>query len=47
MSDIEHDHHVLSVVDLVQHSPFPGESGAVDADEFFAEGLADPVWIVQ
>src|SRR5262249_62368850 len=36
MPDVEHNHQVLAVDDLVQHPPFPAETGAVDAGQFGA-----------
>lgn len=47
MSDIEHDHYVLGVIDLVQRPPVSGDAGAEYAGELFAEGLANTMGFVQ
>jgi hypothetical protein len=31
MADVEHDHHMLGVIDLIQHPPVAAEAGAMDA----------------
>jgi hypothetical protein len=47
MADVEHDHHMLAVIDLIQHSPVAAKAGAVDAGQFRAERLAYPARILQ
>jgi hypothetical protein len=46
-ADVEHDHHVLSVIDLIQHPPAAAQAGAVDAGQLRAERLADPPRIIE
>jgi len=45
--DIEHHDRVLAVVDLVQHTPVPTESGTVDSSELVIQGLTDPLRIFE
>jgi hypothetical protein len=40
MADVEHDHHVLGVIDLMQHQQVAAEVGGVDVGQFRAERLA-------
>jgi hypothetical protein len=40
MADVKHDHHVLSVIDLVQHSPVAARASTVDPRQLRAEWLA-------
>jgi hypothetical protein len=47
MADVEHDHSVLGVIDLIWHSPVAAEAGAVYPGQFRAKRLANPPWIVQ
>jgi hypothetical protein len=46
MADVEHDHRVLGVIDLVQYSPAAGQAGAMGSSHFRAGRLARPPWIV-
>jgi hypothetical protein len=47
MADVKHDHQVLGVVDLVQHSPVATQAGTADASQLRAERLANPPGIIE
>ena len=47
MADVKHDHQVLGVVDLVQHSPVATQAGTVDASQLRAERPANPLGIIE
>jgi hypothetical protein len=47
MADVEHDHRVFGVIDLIQHSPVAAEADAVHPSQLRAKRLANPPWIVQ
>jgi hypothetical protein len=40
MADVEHDHHMLGVIDLIQHPPVAAKAGAIDAGQLRAGRLA-------
>ena len=42
MADVEHDHRVLGVIDLIQHPPVA--AGVVDPGQLRAKRLANPPW---
>jgi hypothetical protein len=44
-ADVEHDHDVPSVVDLVEHPPVATEASAVDPGELRTERFTDPTWV--
>lgn len=46
-ANVEHDHRVLDVVDLIQHPPVSAEPRTMDASEFVGQRLTDSLWILQ
>src|SRR5699024_7801498 len=45
--DVEHEHYVLRLVDLVQHPPVVSQPGAVDPGGLFAKTHAASSWVVK
>jgi hypothetical protein len=47
MADVEHDQHVLGLIDLIQHPPVAAQAGAVDPGQLRAERPAHPPRIIE
>jgi len=45
VSDVEHDHRVVGVVDLVQHPPAATEMVTVSTSELLAKGSTDSLGV--
>lgn len=47
MADIEHDHPVFVVVDLVEHPPFPRDARRMDTSELLPQSLTDSARVLE